>query len=330
MTLVAAIAFAVVIATDLNEMVVRWGAAHPQFEWLGIEELPMGFALLGLGTGWFGFRRWRQYSEENKAHLRALDLLNVAMSEVVAANQAKTQFLAAMSHELRTPLNAILGFSELIRDQAVGPMVTPNYREYAGDIHDSGKHLLSIVNGILDMAQLEAGALTFEIAPTDLSAVIHQVVRMIAHRAFDGRVKIDVAIADEIIVDADHGKLQQAFLNVAHNAVKFTPPGGSVTLGCRIEGDMACLQVTDTGIGIAESDIPAALTPFCQIDGSLQRRYEGTGLGLPLAKRYVEKQGGALTLESRLGLGTIVTITLPLSSSPHRRQPVEADYEKTG
>jgi signal transduction histidine kinase len=300
-------------AADLNEELVLWVVAHPSLEWYQVEELPMAFALIGLGTGWFAFRRWRQYAAENQAHRAALEHLEVAMEAVVAANDAKTQFLAAMSHELRTPLNAILGFSEVIRDEVIGPTVSPIYREYADDIHKSGKRLLAILSDILDMAQLESGQLKFEIKPIPLAEVIHQVGRIIAPRASENGVKVSLEVVDGLVVKADSRRLQQAFLNLAHNAVKFTPSGGSVTLGGRIDGEMACLEVVDTGIGMAEKDIPRALTPFHQIDSSLRRKYQGVGLGLPLARRYVEQQGGLLALRSRVGRGTTVQIKMPLA-----------------
>jgi anti-sigma regulatory factor (Ser/Thr protein kinase) len=237
------------------------------------------------------------------------------MEEVVAANQAKSQFLAAMSHELRTPLNAILGFSEVIRDQSVGPLVSSTYRGYASDIHNAGSHLLAIVSDILDMARIEANVLRFETGPVSAATILDEVARVVQQRADEGGVALRV-VGPDMIVCADQDKLRQALLNVAHNAVKFTPPGGSVTLSAERTGTMARLSITDSGIGIAAADITAALTPFRQIAGVMHRKYEGAGLGLPLAKRYVEVQGGSLELVSELGRGTVVTVMLPLAEAP--------------
>jgi two-component system cell cycle sensor histidine kinase PleC len=307
------LAFVATLQFDLNERLVGWAQVQGDFLSLGIDDLPMGFAVLGLGLGWYAVRRWREYKVESAAHLRTYSHLRLAMDEVVAANQAKSQFLAAMSHELRTPLNAILGFSEIIRGEAIGPTVTARYREYADDIHSSGAHLLAIVNDILDMARSEAGMLRFEVDPFDASEVVSLIGRIVAARARSGGVEIRIDVADGICINGDQDKLRQALLNLAHNAVKFTPAGGTVTLIGRIVAGKARLQVVDTGIGIAAKDIPTALTPFRQIDGALHRKYEGAGLGLPLAKRFIDGQGGTLSIESEVGRGTTVTIILPLA-----------------
>jgi signal transduction histidine kinase len=317
-------AFVVAFAFDLNDEIVEWAKNHPALEWLGIDELPVAFALIGLGLGWYAYRRRREHKAETEAHVRTLAQLRQAMDEVVTANQAKAQFLAAMSHELRTPLNAILGFSEIIRGEGMGPTVSERYRDYANDIHGAGSHLLSIVNDILDMARSDAGSLAFETVPIEAAELIDLVRRIVAPRARSGSVELRVDIAAQLVVHGDPDKLRQALLNVAHNAVKFTPEGGVVTLSCYAVGGAACLQVIDTGIGIAPQDITVALTPFRQIDGALQRKYEGAGLGLPLAKRYVEGQGGTLQLASTVGKGTVVTITLPLAPTMPEASPDKA------
>jgi len=185
-------AFVVAAMLDLNDELVDWTRVHPDLEWLGVDELPVAFALIGLGMGWYAFRRWREHKGESVAHRRTLSQLQQAMDEVVAANQAKSQFLAAMSHELRTPLNAILGFSEIIRDEAIGPAVGERYRDYANDIHSAGTHLLSIVNDILDMARSEAGSLNFETVPIEAAEIIDLVRRIVTPRARSGGVEIRI------------------------------------------------------------------------------------------------------------------------------------------
>jgi signal transduction histidine kinase len=312
---VVAISYAITSAFDLNEHLVLWNLAHPELDTLDVEDLPFAFMFIALAAFWFAFRRWRQYRSESLAHQSTLDQLRQAMEEVVAANQAKSQFLANMSHELRTPLNAVIGFSEIIMQEAVGPAVSERYRDYARDIHSSGQHLLSVVSDILDMARSEAGVLRFEPATLNLGRLLEEVRRMLAPSAEASGLALHIIGDIDLMIWADPDKFRQALLNVAGNAVKFTPSGGKVTMIATHAGEMAQIQVCDTGIGMAARDIPRALTPFQQIENELQRRFDGAGLGLPLAKRFVEHLGGSLSLESEIGVGTVVTIRVPLSRS---------------
>ena len=310
---------AAALTFDLNERFVTYALRHPEFEKFGLDDLPFGLAIVSLGATWFAYRRWQEYRRESCAHQQTMAQLHLAMEEAVKANQAKAQFLAAMSHELRTPLNAILGFSEVIKDQALGPTAVAKYRDYAGDIHASGALLLSIVNDILDMARIEAGTLRFEEESVDVADTLKRVQRMINARAIENGLSLDVAVEPGLVVRADRAKFRQALLNLAFNAVKFTPSGGRVQLRARREHGSARIEVADTGIGMAKEDIPRALVPFQQIDNSLQRRFEGTGLGLPLALRYVEKQNGSLVLESERGAGTTAIVRMPLARQERRR-----------
>jgi PAS domain S-box-containing protein len=230
-----------------------------------------------------------------------------------AANRSKSEFLANISHELRTPLNAIIGFSEIMRDEIFGPIGAPQYRAYLADVLESAHHLLAVINDILDVAKAEAGKLDLdEIAfPVDRLARIAS--RLVEERAARAELRLSLEIATDLpLLRGDERKLKQVVINLLTNAIKFTPAGGSVVLRARLalDGDLL-IEVADTGIGIAAEDIPTALSPFGQVDGRLNRKYDGTGLGLPLARALVELHDGALSIASEPGRGTTVTVRLP-------------------
>ena len=237
-----------------------------------------------------------------------------ARDEAEMANRTKTEFLATMSHELRTPLNAVLGFSEVMRDELLGPLGQPHYKEYARDIYNSGSHLLSVINDILDVAKAEAGRLELFEEDVDLSAIARSCVQLVQGRAEESEVAIETSMPSEFpLLSADPKRLKQILLNLLSNAVKFTPPGGRVKLYAKMRSDRGIdLVVRDTGIGIAEKDLARAFQPFGQIDSHLSRKYEGTGLGLPLSRNLTELHGGELLIESKPNEGTEVTIAFPL------------------
>jgi signal transduction histidine kinase len=239
--------------------------------------------------------------------------LRSAKEAAECASRMKTQFLANMSHELRTPLNAIIGFSQMIRDEFRGPAGCPEYKDYAGDIHDSSCHLLQIINDLLDVSKIEAGMLTLHESEVDIGHVVEACCRLVKHRADEARVTLAVEMPQPApILRADDRMLRQIALNLLSNAVKFTPAGGSVAISVTVSaaGEVA-LAVRDTGIGIAPENFEKVMQPFGQIDGALTRRCEGTGLGLPLTRGLVRLHGGTLTLASELGIGTTVTVRLP-------------------
>ncbi len=239
--------------------------------------------------------------------------LRSAKEEAELASRAKSDFLANVSHELRTPLNAIIGFSEIIKDQLFGPMGNQRYREYAIDIHDSGTHLLSLINDILDLSKIEAGKFELHEEPIDLEAATKASFRIMRDRAEEAGVVLTLDFpAQTPRLRADPRAVKQILLNLLSNAVKFTDAGGQVSVEARMLGSGGLrVQVKDTGIGIAEEDIAKAMAPFGQVDSSLSRKYEGTGLGLPLTRRLVDLHGGCLTLASKAGQGTSVTIDFP-------------------
>ena len=234
------------------------------------------------------------------------------------ANQAKSEFLANMSHELRTPLNAINGFSEMMAEEMFGPLGDRRYKGYAADILASGQHLLALINDILDMSKIEAGKMSLHPEPMQMSEAVEDAVRLIRGRAEAAGLMLLVNIAPEVpMVEADYRAIKQVILNILSNALKFTPSGGRVTIAVdRLpEGDgpeRVKIAVTDTGIGIAESDLGRLAKPFEQIESQHSKTQQGTGLGLALTKSLVELHGGVLDIKSRAGAGTTVSFTLPV------------------
>ena len=248
------------------------------------------------------------------------NLLREAKEGAETADRAKSEFLANMSHELRTPLNAVIGFSEVLSGELYGPLGHNSYKGYAENIHESGHHLLAVINDILDLSKIEAGKLAPAPVPTDPVSVIGNSLRIIEIQAGEHDVQFVSEIGDgipEIIID--QRMFKQILMNLLSNAVKFTPEGGRVTLHMAAADDGGLMvRVEDTGVGMTEAEIAIALQPFGQVDGSLSRKFEGTGLGLPLAKRMVELHDGTLSVDSTPDRGTVVSVHFP------RRDGVEA------
>jgi protein-histidine pros-kinase len=233
-------------------------------------------------------------------------------ASLAQASKAKSDFLANMSHELRTPLNAIIGFSEMIRDAVIGPL-DARYREYGGDISDSGRHLQSIINDILDISKVESGRLVLHDDIVSIGEITDACSRLVVPMAETAGIALSVEAPGPLpLIRVDQVRFQQILLNLMSNAVKFTPAGGRVTVSASLEPGGLVMAVKDTGIGMKAEDIATALEPFRQIEGPLSRRFDGTGLGLPLAKALVEQHGGRLEIESVPGAGTTVRVRLPL------------------
>lgn len=241
--------------------------------------------------------------------------LKDARERAEMADRAKSEFLAHMSHEIRTPLNAVIGFSEVMRDQLFGPLGSPRYLEYINDIHNSGVHLLELINDVLDLSKIEAGKFELQEDRVPLQTITDTALRFMNERAHAKNILLQNRLDAAPDIWGDRRVLTQVLLNLISNATKFTPERGKITLESRFEknGDFQ-LMVTDTGIGISEEDLPVVMQPFGQARNSSQTATEpGTGLGLPLSRSFVEKHGGTLTLTSEVGIGTRVIITLPAS-----------------
>ncbi len=250
--------------------------------------------------------------------------LRRAKDEAELASRSKTEFLANMSHELRTPLNAIIGFSDILIGQIFGPLSDARYADYARDIRDSGLHLLTLINDVLDIAKVEFGKVELLEETVDIVAVIESCLRLVRERAQTAGIQLDQALPPGLpCLLGDGRRLKQILLNLLSNSVKFTAAGGRVTISASHDADGFRLAVVDTGIGIAADDLETALRPFGQIDSRLARKYQGTGLGLPLARSMAELHGGRLELRSAPGEGTTATLWLPpsrvLDSATRRR-----------
>jgi PAS domain S-box-containing protein len=242
------------------------------------------------------------------------DALRRAQMEAEIANRAKSQFLANVSHELRTPLNAIIGFSEIMNGELMGPLGSPLYREYASDIHESGRHLLAIINDILDLSRVEAGQTALNESMIEIEKLVAACLILVRGKAHAGGLTISVdapAAAPEIV--GDERLLKQTLLNLLSNAIKFTPRGGAIRIATKATPAGIEIAVMDSGIGMTESELEKVAKPFVQLENWLVRKYEGTGLGLSIAKAFCELHGGRLEIVSAPGKGTTATIHLPAS-----------------
>jgi signal transduction histidine kinase len=237
--------------------------------------------------------------------------------QIEAANRHKSEFLANMSHELRTPLNAIIGFSEVLQERLFGEL-NEKQAEYTSDILTSGQHLLALINEILDLSKVEAGRMELELAPFDLPLAIDNARTFVRERAVKHGITLDIDV-DERLGEylGDERKIKQILLNLLSNAVKFTPEGGRISITANKTDNGAEISVSDTGIGIALEDQPKIFEEFRQVGSDSMHKTEGTGLGLTLAKKFVELHGGRIWVESEVGKGSTFSFTLPDRPTSH-------------
>ncbi|MEO0393979.1 MAG: ATP-binding protein, partial [Pseudomonadota bacterium] len=246
-----------------------------------------------------------QHAGEQETELRS------AKDEAERASQQKSQFLALMSHELRTPLNAILGFAEGIETKQFGQL-KKQYVEYASVIRESGDHLLSVINDILDLSKIEAGEMSLAPEKIDPGRSLRSALRILKEKAKVADLKVTVDVEPSLpALLADERAVHQMLLNLLANAIKFTAPGGKILMEAKRHHDDLILSVTDTGIGIAPGDIDAVLRPFGQVEDTLKRKEQGTGLGVPLTKSLIELHGGRLDIYSKLNEGTRMCLVFP-------------------
>ncbi|OEJ64075.1 PAS domain S-box protein [Magnetovibrio blakemorei] len=236
-----------------------------------------------------------------------------ALNEAEVASRTKSELMANMSHELRTPLNAIIGFSSLMETETFGPLGHEKYREYLSDIHSSGQHLLDLINDILDVSAIEAGMLTLHENVVQVGGIVESSVRLVNHRAQESQVHLHIQCEDNLpMIFADERRMKQVLLNLLTNSIKFTPAGGDIYLTTLCdEADCHVWTVKDTGIGMNEAEIKLAMAQFGQVDSTLSRKHEGTGLGLPLTRGLVELHDGMLSVESQKGKGTTIQVRFP-------------------
>jgi cell cycle sensor histidine kinase DivJ len=256
---------------------------------------------------------------DRKVQEHALELARIDAEQ---ADASKTRFLATMSHELRTPLNAIIGFSEMIVQEDVLMIDAARRKEYAQLINDSGQHLLSVVNGILDMSKMESG--NFEISPEPFAprAALLNCCNLLALKARENGVDLVTRAPEDLpVMTGDPRAFKQIALNLVANAIKFTERGGNVTVSAVVEGSRLMLRVADTGVGIAADDLKRIGDPFFQAGRTYQRKHEGTGLGLSIVKGLVGLHHGEISVQSKVGEGTTVTVALPLAFTPQAEQP---------
>jgi signal transduction histidine kinase len=267
------------------------------------------YLIKGMGDGQLMVRAIRYSIERARGRLLLLD----AKTKAEIANRTKTEFLANMSHELRTPLNAIMGFSELLKGEMLGPVGNSTYVEYARDIYQSAAHLLQIINDILDLSKVEAGKIELDERQISVHGLVDTSLRLVAERAGEAGVTVINEVASDLPpLFADERLLKQILINLLSNSIKFTQKGGSVRVQAwREQSGVLALSVADSGIGISEDDLPRVMEPFRQADSALSRKYEGTGLGLPLVKSFVELHRGVFELKSQLGVGTTALMRFP-------------------
>ncbi|MDD3042499.1 MAG: response regulator [Methanosarcinaceae archaeon] len=298
----------------------------------GVEESIVLLVYLVIALGYFSLHRSCDLEKALLQQKKTEEKLIQAKIAAESANLAKSEFLANMSHELRTPLNSVIGFADLLVEGNFGPLNTKQQR-FVGNISVSGKHLLGLINNILDLSKVEAGDMKLEVESFAVSEVFAETRSMVIPLAFKKNILIETTVDQKLCVRADKKRFKQILYNLVSNAIKFTPEGGSVTVLAVRTGEMVRVRVSDTGIGISEEEQEYIFQPFRQVDSRDNRQYEGTGLGLTLAKKFVEMHGGRIRVESNSGKGSTFTFEIPADNErkliastrpakvPERRKP---------
>lgn len=313
------------LAADLGLFLIVYVVAGPPPVHVPLEQLTSASVVSLFGAGLYATALAAYYAREIASkselereiqrHLATARALNEAKDAAEAASRAKTDFLASMSHELRTPLNAVIGFSEIMASEAFGPIGHERYRGYSKDIHDSGSHLLDIINDILDIAKAESGTFDLFEEGFDCREAISDAAMMLRHRISNAGLTLHMDLPGRPLrLRADRRRTKQVFLNLIHNAVKFTPPGGKICISATCDDrEGLAITVHDTGIGIARENLKKVLQPFVQVGGSARCAQEGTGLGLPLVQIMMQRHGGRFELDSEPGKSTTARIVFPPS-----------------
>lgn len=306
--------------------------ATTQIRFFAIVLVILGSCVLVIGGLAFAKRISDKGAESELRAWAASEQLADACGAAEAANRSKSAFLANMSHELRTPLNAIIGFSQMIENEFFGEIRVPRYVECANDIHRSGTHLLALINDILDLSRVESGKFELFEEPTRLGDIVDCTLSLCRERAERGGVHLTAAGVDEhVVLHADMRRLKQILINLATNAIKFTASGGTVAISTKpaVDGGLI-IEVRDNGVGMSPGELETALTTFGQVDNGLNRKQEGTGLGLPLTKALVELHGGVFKIESARGHGTVVRLLFPRQRVITQVQPPDTEVVYIG
>ncbi len=254
----------------------------------------------------------QQMVQKNMELIKTKGELEVQTRRAIEANQHKTEFLTSMSHELRTPLNSVIGFSEILQDELFGPL-NDKQAEYVTDILESGRHLLSLINDILDLTKIEAGKM--ELYPTEiyLPELVQSTVTLMSETASRHALTLEIEMDDSVqMMTGDERKIKQVLFNLVSNAIKFTPDGGKIIIRVQQDERGTTFSVKDNGIGIEEEHLDSIFTEFKQVDSSLTRRFEGVGLGLAIVKRFIELHGGTIQVKSQIGEGSRFFFFIPL------------------
>ena len=300
-------------------ILMLWLLFSANYLWATTAAVAVTSVIAGTPIVGFGQMQYRRVRSSYLASEALMKQLTVAHDEALRANAEKSRFLASMSHELRTPLNAIIGFSEILKEQTLGPLGFSKYAEYANDIHKSGIHLLDLINDVLDLSKIESGHMPVN---NDMDVVIQSEIEdccgLLGVLAEKNGVKLIAEMMasprglEPIRVSVNGRMIRQILLNLISNAIKFTPENGTVIVRTYLDsGEGAIIEVSDTGVGMTKQEIAVALKPFGQVDCHLSRKCEGTGLGLPLAKAMIELHGGCLAVHSVPGRGTTFSFNIP-------------------